>query len=171
MSRDEVKAFHDQGLQTALKDWWEGLQEDKGGRAELRRARDVTQAALCPAFQRLRWAMTDQGIGRPVRLAVVAMVLAHLKETSQEKNLGQAMARPGPGGKARVSGLRFRRLLQIEEREDLVTGLRRVLALLDGRAPLQSLARDIYFWGPSARKRWAFDYYDHAPDKNDSHAA
>ena len=64
---------------------------------------------------------------------------------------------------ARVSGLRFRRLLKVKEQEELFTSMTRIIALLGGTVNLQSLAQSVYFWNDRTRKKWAFDYYSKSP--------
>mgnify|MGYP000860977718 FL=1 len=74
------------------------------------------------------------------------------------------MAEPaGPQRGARVSGLRFRRLLATPERDQLLSPLVRALRLTGGRANLLEIARSAFFWGDRVRKRWAYDYYECAP--------
>ena len=73
--------------------------------------------------------------------------------------------------RGRVSGLRFRRLIRIEDRDELYPHLIRVLGLLDLRTDVVALARDVYLWNEPTRKRWAYDYYAQAPDAADSKAA
>ena len=116
--------------------------------------------------------------GQQDRLAVIAGVLAHVKarpardEGQRTPSLGRLMALPKkPGGPQRVSGLRFRRLIQVPDRVELYPRLVRVLAQLDHTADVWSLARDIYFWGPNVQQAWAYDYYALAPDSSDTKAA
>ncbi|MEW6266581.1 MAG: type I-E CRISPR-associated protein Cse2/CasB [Thermodesulfobacteriota bacterium] len=156
------------GPREALIAWWQGLEEDKGGRTELRRARSSLEAAFCPAFHRLRRALRPFGPANPESLAATARVLAHVRQDEPQFKLGQRMAQPKDKSQnAAVSGLRFRRLLKVEDREDLAERLVRVLGLLDHRAGIVDLAQTVYYWGPEAKKRLAFDYYDHAPDRED----
>ena len=77
------------------------------------------------------------------------------------------MATPKAGSdRARVSGLRFRRLLKISDREELYQPLIRIVRLLGGQANILSLADDIYFWGENVRKNWAYAYYETAPSED-----
>ncbi len=166
--------------------WWEdltsqgesGKKADSGGRAELRRCRSVLEVQLCPAFHRLHNRLPGWPPGQQDRLAVIAGVLAHVKarpardEGQRTPSLGRLMALPKkPGGPQRVSGLRFRRLIQVPDRVELYPRLVRVLAQLDHTADVWSLARDIYFWGPNVQQAWAYDYYALAPDSSDTKAA
>jgi CRISPR system Cascade subunit CasB len=153
-------SFFSKGSPTgdALAEWWNGLAANPGARADLRRAHDLTAVVISPAFQRFRRRMVMAGLpedeSRQDRLAVLAGVLVHLN-ASNELRLPQAMRGED---KPRVSELRFRRLLDSPSMEDLFTGLRRVLPLIDSAADIHQLAADIWYWGDKVRKRWAYDY-------------
>ena len=62
-----------------------------------------------------------------------------------------------------MSGLRFRRLLKIEDRDDLYGAVVRTIRLLDGSVNIASLADGVYWWNERTKNNWAFDYYDKAP--------
>lgn len=71
----------------------------------------------------------------------------------------------GKFGSAPLSGLRFRRLVQIEEREVLFRKLIRTLHLLGGRANVVDLAEAVFFWNDDRRRGWSLAYYQHAPSE------
>src|SRR2546427_1866605 len=153
--------------QTILLDWWRNLDVAGGDRAELRRAATPAAVAFSPTFHRLLHSL--QRISRPSAesLAVLAGVLSHVKEHDGNAAFAAQMASPEAGGdRARVSGLRFRRLLKIADREELYQPIIRTVRLLDGRANLTSLADGIYFWGENVRKQWAYSYYEKAPSES-----
>lgn len=139
------------------------LKENRGDRAELRRCRDVDEVLLTEAYHKLRKRLLKNGFTphSEDQLGAVAGLLAHVDEDAPEQpKLAAQMASGSQDEEARVSGLRFRRLLQKEDRQDLYRPLMRVLRLLDRRAKISSLAIDVYYWGASVRKRWARDYYE-----------
>lgn len=151
-------------VQKALLDWWEGLDHARGERAELRRATTPTEVAFCPAFHRLLHSLSRVASPVPASLAVVAGVSAHVKKHDGDAAFAAQMATPKPGSdRARVRGLRFRRLLEIADREELYQPLIRTVRLLEGRVNLTSLADGVYFWGDNVRKRWAYAYYQTTP--------
>jgi CRISPR system Cascade subunit CasB len=81
-------------------------------------------------------------------------------------SIAQQMATAkSPGAGARVSGLRFRRLLAVSDREVLYTLLIRVVRLLDGRVNLASLANAAFWWNERTKRDWAYDYYAAAPSE------
>jgi CRISPR system Cascade subunit CasB len=67
---------------------------------------------------------------------------------------------------AKVSGLRFRRLLKIQGREELYPAMVRIVAMLGGSINLLSLANSVYWWNERTRKDWAFAYYSKAPSED-----
>ncbi len=150
-----------------LLEWWRGLDQARGDRAELRRAKEPTEVAFCPSFHRLFAALRRVAPLSPNSLAVVVGVLAHLKEHDGGLVFAAQMATPKLGSnRARVSGLRFRRLLKVADRSELFQPLIRTVQLLDGQANLYSLADDIYFWGNNVRKNWAYAYYGRASSES-----
>ncbi len=151
--------------------WWRDLDNAPGNRAELRRAKDVTGVILCPAFHGLRNAYLRAGYGVPPgggaeRLAMAAGVAAHVREDDPRRSFAAQMASPSPGGSgARVSGLRFRRLLSRDRDEGLYRDLIRAVHLLDRVANLASLADSAYRFNDPVKRQWAFDYYSAAPSE------
>lgn len=156
----------DKPLGQLLQTWWEELQERNADRAELCRAQDVTAIMLLPAFQRAcprfkPFLQTEYNW--EARLASVLGLLAHVRDNRADASLARQMA--DTGNPPPVSELRFRRLLQ-RERGDLYLALIRVLRLLDNQANLHDLADAVYYWGEGVKRRWAFDYFPHVPEKN-----
>lgn len=145
--------------------WWKGLETDKGERAALRRASNTTYVAFSPAYHRLLHRLVQQGssVNREA-LAAVAGLSTHVKVNAASGSLARQMATPNSNGSnARVSGLRFRRLLAVADLSELYPMLIRVIRLLDGNVNLLSLADSIYWWNENTRKQWAYDYYSTAP--------
>ena len=156
----------DDPLAEAVRQWWKDLEHDPGGRAELRRCRTTMEVAFCPAFHRLRFALKAVGNFSSESLAAVAGILAHVREDRPGLPLAENMAQKKPGGDTcRVSGLRFRRLLKIEDRAELHAYLVRLLGLMDKKADVAELAETVIYWGPGRRKSLAYAYYDKAPEK------
>lgn len=149
----------------ALKGWWQWLDDNRGERAILRRCGTPTDVVFSPAYHRLRAAVRRFGFVDDDGLALVAGLTARIKDDIGSGSIAEQMAtaKSGSDAKARVSGLRFRRLLKVKEREDLFSTMTRVIALLGGSVNMQSLAQGVYFWNDKTRKQWAFDYYSKAP--------
>lgn len=148
--------------------WWERLQEpaNRGMRAELRRARSADDVALQGpyyAFLAKIMAMEDLGALKssiPYRLPSVIGVLAHVKSNNPDVKVAQAMGAKKKGSdQARVSDLRFRRILRLEDGDELYTTMIRVVRMLDDTVNVADLASSIFFWNEKTRKRWASQYY------------
>ena len=154
----------DHEAEKALLDWWRSLENARGDRAELRRCGAVMDVNLCEAFHRLRARMRPHGRHSAPRLAVAAAVLAHVREHDGAASVAAQMAARAEGSdRARVSGLRFKRLVAVEDPVMLLSPLTRVVRLLRGRANVTSLAEGILGWNQRTRTSWAYDYYDSAP--------
>lgn len=150
----------------ALRDWWSKLKDSPGPRAELRRCREPAQAVFCPAYHHLRLKLAPLGQVRRDRLEAIAALLAHVREDEPGAPLAAQMARRQEGGEnARVSGLRFRRLIAHDTVEDLFPALVRVIRQLDGRTNVIDLALVVMNWNTNTRKNLAYAYYDQAPAK------
>ena len=151
---------------TMLLAWWNGLDDDRGGRAILRRASSPTLVALSAPYQRLFRRLQSVADIRPQdceRIAAIVGLLAHVKE-NESRPLAEAMSQRDEGGdRPTVSELRFLRLLDAADTEALFTGLRRVLPLMKQRVDVLALASDVLYWGDAVKKRWAYAY--RWPDK------
>lgn len=150
-----------------LYEWWSELEKNRGDRAALRHCHDVNEIAFTPSFHRLRKNLLDEFNLNQEALAVVAGVLSHVKNNDTGSGFAVQMATPSSGSSnARVSGLRFRRLLTIEERRELFASMIRTVRLLDGTANIFDLANSIYWWNEFTKKQWAYDYYTKSPNEN-----
>lgn len=164
----------DDSSYAVLRSWWKSLEDDKGERATLRRAANLTEVMLSPAFHRLLNDLRRAGFGisesRYPKLAAIAGLTARIKSEDSESLATSMGTSKSSGGKAIVSELRMRRLLACNDIEELYTLLRRALALLDNRANLADLAATVWNWVPmdeksphDPRQQMAYDYYAAAP--------
>lgn len=149
-------------LGKALYHWWQGLENDRASRAVLRRCATLSEVALSDAYQRFYRYMLACGWPENAvnwqcdKLAAIAGLLAHVKaEDTQRLPLKMSEL---DGDRPLVSELRFRDLLKTETTEDLFVGLRRVLSLIDHKASIEQLARDVYWWSDDTKKQWAYSY-------------
>jgi len=128
MSKEYLNFKKDSPEVRELINWWEGLDEDRGERAVLRRCHNQAEIVFSPAYHRLRISVRHLGMLDDDRLALVAGLVARIKPPGDNSgNIAEQMATGKPDGSARVSGLRFRRLLKIKDRENLFTGMTRVI--------------------------------------------
>lgn len=150
----------------AWKRWWLELQNDRGGRAELRRCATVTEAAFCAPYhllRRMRGDPTDHW--ELARLGLIAVVLAHVDEDAPGTSFAKLLAEP-KGDKAVVSDARFRQLLRTDDLDERLGDLVRVVRQTNRRAPVEKLAKDLWFWGERAKRQWALDYYANTTSSN-----
>lgn len=153
-----------------LIEWWDELENKyRGERAVLRRCSTLSEVIFSPAYHRLRSALVRIGSVNDDGLAIVAGLAARVKDDNGNSPIAEQMAMPKNGSKdkAKVSNLRFRRLLKVKNREELFIAMTRIVALLGGMANLQSLARSVYLWDTryiDIRKEWAFEYFSKAPE-------
>lgn len=147
-----------------LASWWRSLEDDRAGRAVLRRAESITAVALSAPYQRLYRQLGHAGWDENApdylkdRLAAAVGLLVHVKDDSQLAPAKAMSVRKVGDDKPPVSELRFQRLLESSDIETLFTGLRRVLPLMNHSVDVQALAKDILYWGDNVKKRWAYDY-------------
>lgn len=165
MSTTYLKFDNDSPEMQAITTWWQDLDNKRGDRAELRRCSTLAEVAFTPAYHRLRVALAKFGPVKADSLALVAGLAARVKNNQPGNSLAEQMATGKADGSAKVSGLRFRRLLKVKESEELFTAMTRVVALLGGTVNLQSLAGSTYYWNDRTRKQWAFEYYSQSPSE------
>jgi CRISPR system Cascade subunit CasB len=157
---EAMEAFHD---------WWNELKDRRGDRAGLRRAKSTLEVVLQPAFMNLMRSLEEQQGTRInsdlqiQRLALIAGVLSGVEQES-DNTMAQLMAKPRSGGDMpRVSALRFRRLLVIQDPEELLISWKRTLRLLDNKANIQDLVYRLIWWNDRTRREMALEYYRQAP--------
>ncbi len=175
-------ALKDQSLREELQKWWESLDANRGERAELRRAETPLEILPAKAFHRLCWILTKWEKRDLLALAIVAGVLAHIKEAGHGSFPRQLGTPKELGGdKAIFSELRFQQLLSSKDHDEFYQRLRRAVQLAGGSADICQLADSILHWAkdhqdsnaekPSQRFRyaWAKDYF--APTLNHKQGA
>lgn len=137
--------------------WWEELNDDRASRAILKRCNTPLEVVMTAPYQRLyqRLRSTDLKEDRESgRLPAIIGLLAHVK-THINKALPELFS---DGDPLPLHPLRFRRLLESSDHDDLYTGLRRALPLIEYKAPILGLARDVFFWGDRVKRNWVYDY-------------
>ncbi|MBR7887432.1 type I-E CRISPR-associated protein Cse2/CasB [Marinomonas sp. A79] len=157
----EKISFHPEAaLGHLLLRWWQGLENDKGTRAELRRAHNLTAVALTAAYQRFyRQALSsgwpeDAAPWQNERLSAIVGLLAHVKSNDGRK-LAEIMSE---GERPAFSVLRFRRLLEAPTLDDVFLSLRRALPIIGHQANVHQIASDLLHWGDKTKKEWAYSY-------------
>lgn len=146
--------------------WWASLQEDKGARAELRKCHELPEVFMQSSFHRLYNSFKNFGDVNEEGLATVAGLLSNIKDNNS-LNIASQMARDINGQentkeeKAVIKGLRFRRILKIQNHSELFPVMIRIIKHLKGLVNITDLANSAYYWNDSTKKTWAFKYYEH----------
>ena len=147
-------------------------------RAELRRAASEDEACACPGFFRLlhmvEAAQVEDGeVRRPScslppyerdTLLRLAMLLSRVRANKDNEPLARQMADDAKG-RPKVSELRFRRLLASEGSDAQLRAWRRIIHLLGREINIADLTRVMWTWNAKTRKKLAYDYYAHLPQK------
>lgn len=151
-----------------LEKWWKEFKNNPGDRAALRRCRSAAEIAFIPYFHRLRLDLIKIAYVQPQSLARVAGIMSHVKnydESNVWSIARQMAARKEGSDQPRVSDLRFRRLLAVDDADELYGSMIRIVRLLGGAVDIPSLADGIYWWNGRTKNTWAYDYYSEAPTK------
>ncbi|WP_231585477.1 type I-E CRISPR-associated protein Cse2/CasB [Methanosarcina sp. WWM596] len=158
-NKNAISFSSDPTARQILFEWWKNLDENRGKRADLRRCHNIDEIAFTPSFHSLRKELYEFRINQEA-LATIAGVLSYVKSNDTNSNFPVQMATPKVGSqKAAVSDLRFRRLLAVEDRNELFATMRRVVRLLEGHVNIFDLANSIYWWNERTKKQWAYGYY------------
>ena len=161
--------------QVYLEKWWKWLDQNRGDRAQLRRANSPDDILLSPPFFHFLQQMPDKwSNGNDIPLsdaAMVAAVLAHVRSIS-DTPFAKALATHREGGSTPImSELRFQQLQKSQYPDEFFRRLCRAIAMLKGKASITDLAESVLLWlrehrTSPARKperrlavRWATDYY------------
>jgi len=158
--------------------WPSGHNADRGSLAKLRRCRAPNDIlAISAAFsliQRLpppEWVTNDRFWED--RVAVLAVVLSHIRDDESSRRAARSIGRKSLSDEesALLSEGRFRRLLQSEGNQELLTNFVRLVRHMKGKANVEDMTKTILYWGDGTRRRWAFDYYatgSAAPNDDDT---
>ncbi len=164
MSVTPPVAAESEELRSTAWRWWRSLgEEDRAGRAELRRCATVTEVAFTAPYHRLLRRLGSRlGEGDARRVALLAAVLAHIEdEPAGQASLPRRMGTPkGEGQGPVVSDARFRHLLRNQEPDDLLREIVRVVRQLDRTVAIEPLFHDLMSWDEPTRMRWAREFYE-----------
>ncbi len=147
-------------------EWWRGVREDRAAMAALRRCRRPVDALLVPPTLSLIRRLPRHNADR---VAALAAVLGHVRD-NDDRSIARAVGRPafdktadahpseGPLRRILSEG-RLRRILQVEDTEELQRAMTRLMRFVGHKASVRDLARSMVFWGDRTKRRWVFDYY------------
>ena len=164
----------------AVHEWWRRSlgghpNHDNGAtraaRARLRRAASPADVLSLGVTHDLYHAILNadgkrdlrHGEDGPVRLALIASVLAAIEVHDGRSHLARRFGPSGREEQPALSPLRFQRLLRAPDNWRLSVALRRALPLVGKTADVRALGADLLFWGDRIRNRWCFEYFGTAP--------
>lgn len=141
-----------------------GHEADRGLRSRLKRCTRAEEALLIEEYYALRGSILNDARGKYANsdlwLPQVAILIGWVDGETTKTPMGTLLAKPADGStRARLSDLRFRRLLQSDDSHERLVRLRDAIRMLDGTASLSDLVEAFVNW-PTARKRWAEQYYE-----------
>lgn len=166
--------LNDAATREKLLEWWQWLDDNRGDRARLRRVESPEDVLLTGAFSRFLSEMPEDWAesGRLTSSALVAAVVAHVKDNNAAFTFAAQLATPKDGGdKPRMSELRFQQLQKSNDPTEFFRRLLRAVRMLDCNVNILSLSNDVLHWmyeyrkgvdrNPQARLAfcWANDYY------------
>ncbi|HZZ84299.1 MAG TPA: type I-E CRISPR-associated protein Cse2/CasB [Anaeromyxobacteraceae bacterium] len=166
MSEQQVAQAPESEQRSSAWRWWKSLEEDRAGRAELRRCGTPAEVAFTPAYHALLRRLGSRlREGDARRVAALAAILSHVeREPAQEASLARQMGSPRAEGQGSAVGdSRFRHILREADPEALMREVIRVVRQLDRCASVDRLVKDLMSWNEQTRTRWAQDFYEAAP--------
>jgi len=147
--------------------WWSAIRPNngydpyKGDRAEIRRCHSTSDVMFVSAYH-LLLEKTNANREDPVELQSLATVARVLSWISEEVNrpFAEQLATNDP----QFQSVRFRRLLETTEWDELGVQLVRALQFTKRKGNPADLAKSIMKWnhGSYVKEHWALDYYRHA---------
>lgn len=150
--------------------WWRALQPDperkrpgdRAALARLRRVSSVAEAMQEPATIALFRRIGAKGAEALPDVAVLAAVLAHVREDVLTRSAARLVGPDDPDKPetAVMSPLRFRRLMEAREPDERLVAFRRMAALAGGRLPVRDLAETLLDWSEERRSRWVYEYWN-----------
>lgn len=174
MDYKELKKGH---FASAIVKWRQGLDDNRGFRAELRRCKGPAQVLGTKAFHdsflpalTTVLKVTDADV---LGLTIIAGVLPHAKTIHTDAHFAAIMAKFG-GGSPEMRDVRFRKLVSIGDCSlydgayadevapnvtALYTALIRAIKLNDGHVGLGGLAMAGFHWNDISRMAWTREYF------------
>lgn len=152
-----------------LKDWWTTLEDKRGMRARLRRARTPDEVFILPEFHRgpvnyLRQRGVQVENTHLPALAFTVGLLAHARELSTTSFPRLLANKEADKGGKEASDHRFLRLMEVRDAdaEQRYAMLRRLIDFVD-KANVHSLLQAAFCWNDATRRNWAERYYTALP--------
>ena len=138
----------DEKTRDAIRQWWEGLETNRGARARLRRCREPLQVFLHSAFYELNNALPQWPKEQVMSLAAIAGLIANVNQPVQGLSFPQQLGTPkDQGGSPPMSENRFSQLIKSRNWAEFYTRMRRATLMLKRNVNILSLADYIRLFG------------------------
>lgn len=156
---------------TNIVKWWSSWKDhNRGFQAALRRCHSIEQVYFQESFHHKSEELGFKGALKE-RFAVVVALLSQVESHKPEKYFRQdaAIARQMGAKESRdsapaLSGLRFRRLLEVNDLDELLIQMIRNIRLMKRQVDVYALIEAVLNWKPETKKAWAEAYYSIAPE-------
>lgn len=142
------KIIKDEKTRHAIMQWWEGLETNKGGRAQLRRCREPMQVFLHSLFYELNNALPQWSERQSLSLAAITGLTANVDQHVRGMSFPQQLGTPKePGASPPMSENRFRQLIKSRDWTEFYIRMRRAIMMLKRNVNILSLADCIWLFG------------------------
>jgi CRISPR system Cascade subunit CasB len=157
-----------------IEEWWRDLDNDRGARARLRRAKTPDEVFVSSDFQRgirslLESAQIRLNHDEAFKLALAIGVLVYSKTPNRKIILPKChFARQiseKDQGRDTLKDTRFRKLLATTDDVNLFVRLRRLVSYLGDYPEYKSLICGASNWTEQTRRDWGVNYYYKDPQK------
>lgn len=153
-------------------DWYiQHLDSDHGKaravRARLKRCSSAIEALAVSETHELYARLKEKDHDpKPDQLALLAATFSQLKSIDGQR-IATAFGTASKGGPRKLSELRFQSLIRVQTHRELITTLRRSMAVLRPDLSCNGwwLASDLYYWNDKVRTTWCLQYFGAAITK------
>jgi len=176
-------SFRNEDDHNKLRAWWSYLKNNRGWRAELRRAENPGDVLLTQGFRHLCFELAGWWTQEPrlLGMAAVAGMLSHVELNNESMSFAAQCAANSEKSRDKpiMSELRFSQLQKSRTIDELYIRMVRAIRLLGKQANIISIADSIFHWvsemvdgdidnDPRKRilVRWGMDYYQNIPTKS-----
>lgn len=149
-----TKTMKDKGCRNAIIKWKEGLDENRGARARLRRCREPMQVLLHSSYYQLKESMEslpDWPPKQSLALAAIAGLIANTEKNDSllpNRSFPEQLGSPKTeGGPPLMSETRFRQLIKSRDWPEFYRRMRRAIKMVKSNANILSIADFVLQFG------------------------
>ena len=139
-------------MQIVFLKWREKLQENAGGKSQLKRCNSPEEAALHPETHRLK-GMLPNWVSLEL-VATIAGLSAHIRGENKAGFIESLATPKEKNGRIPFSESRFRQMLLSRDWNELYRNLRRAISILDGSVSFISFINTVFLWNDEFREAY-----------------